>query len=565
MGFDAQDKKISKILKTDYQYIIPRYQRKYVWTEKNWKDLYEDIMFIYLAIDENDSINHFFGSFVFQEDEDNKKLKIIDGQQRTITIFIMLACLANVFKKMENEGNHKGLKQYLFSRYDNGNEYLILNCDEIILGDILNNSIEYTDEILENKISSIKPNNENEKNILDCVKFFLFKFDNIIYEKENALQKAEKLRDIILGLNVVEIIVNNEEEGYSVFESLNARGIDLEDHELLKNYIFRYYIPQREVDKAKADWNNLLQTLTFKQTSEIVKFLEVYSTHKYTKPSKKGLSTYQIIKENSDKKNVKILVDDLLLKAQYYRFINIPNEYEDDEIKEILSFFISRRHQQFRPLFLSLFSKHKENVLTKRELINTLKFLQNFFFIFTVICQNRPNKTEKIVYNFSKRIENEYSKDLIQEMKNKFLELFPNFDTFQNYFINIGYSKKNKNFYSNNQKREIRYILTKIEDHLQSDELRVNNFSIEHIKPDSVSEDICAKIGNLLPLKEKINNQANILSLPQKIEIYKKSDLRMVNNFIERYENKKEWTNDLIESRGKYLAKIAYNEIWKLK
>lgn len=69
MSFNAEQRKISDILSADFRYVIPRYQRKYVWEEKQWRELLEDLKYCL----ENDKAEpqelewtHFLGSFVFE-------------------------------------------------------------------------------------------------------------------------------------------------------------------------------------------------------------------------------------------------------------------------------------------------------------------------------------------------------------------------------------------------------------------------------------------------------------------------------------------------------------------
>ncbi len=78
-------------------YNIPNYQRDYAWKDKNFRDLWEDLE---EAIEYNKKgQGHFMGIMVVAKNEDNKKLyDIIDGQQRTTTIFI--SCMSWRTNKM---------------------------------------------------------------------------------------------------------------------------------------------------------------------------------------------------------------------------------------------------------------------------------------------------------------------------------------------------------------------------------------------------------------------------------------------------------------------------------
>ncbi|MGL2549947.1 DUF262 domain-containing protein [Helicobacter pylori] len=90
-------------------YSIPNYQRDYAWKDKNFRDLWEDLE---EAIEYNKKgYGHFIGTMVVAKNEDNKKLyDIIDGQQRTTTIFMLLHVLAN----KQNEEDKQETRKYLY-------------------------------------------------------------------------------------------------------------------------------------------------------------------------------------------------------------------------------------------------------------------------------------------------------------------------------------------------------------------------------------------------------------------------------------------------------------------
>lgn len=80
--------------------------------------------------------------------------------------------------------------------------------------------------------------------MIDALKFFTNKLNTL--ENEKILQ----IRDAF-GISYVNIISTTEEDSYTIFEILYARGLDLEDYELLKNYIMRYLQPIETRDDAK--------------------------------------------------------------------------------------------------------------------------------------------------------------------------------------------------------------------------------------------------------------------------------------------------------------------------
>ncbi|GAA7159101.1 hypothetical protein VN0597_00370 [Helicobacter pylori] len=92
-------------------YSIPNYQRDYAWKDKNFKDLWEDLGEV---IEYNKKgQEHFIGTMVVAKNEDNKKLyDIIDDQQRTTTIFMLLHVLANE----QNEKDKQETRKYLYQK-----------------------------------------------------------------------------------------------------------------------------------------------------------------------------------------------------------------------------------------------------------------------------------------------------------------------------------------------------------------------------------------------------------------------------------------------------------------
>ena len=114
MAFTSEQKRVSTKLLTDLVYRIPRNQRKYIWNEKNWKELLEDISFF----DSKTDFQHFIGSVVLFENGEHEGLQyydIIDGQQRIITILLLIATISQIYKESGDKDSFQGLMRFLVS------------------------------------------------------------------------------------------------------------------------------------------------------------------------------------------------------------------------------------------------------------------------------------------------------------------------------------------------------------------------------------------------------------------------------------------------------------------
>lgn len=120
----ANETNIESIIEGKKQYIVPLFQRAYIWEKKHWQTLWDDIMGLYSSepSDDNSDENHFFGSFVTMPMENHKEVKeflLIDGQQRLITLFVLLTVLQNQAEKNNSKALAEEIKQtYLFNTFN---------------------------------------------------------------------------------------------------------------------------------------------------------------------------------------------------------------------------------------------------------------------------------------------------------------------------------------------------------------------------------------------------------------------------------------------------------------
>ncbi|HOK98059.1 MAG TPA: DUF262 domain-containing protein, partial [Bacteroidales bacterium] len=114
--FDTKTLAFSELLGNSKIYKVPRFQRSYSWDESNWEDLWLDIE----ALKNDVESTHYLGTIVLQT-EDSKNFTIIDGQQRMVTLSILiLACLKLldelINQKIEPEKN-KERKEIFINQY----------------------------------------------------------------------------------------------------------------------------------------------------------------------------------------------------------------------------------------------------------------------------------------------------------------------------------------------------------------------------------------------------------------------------------------------------------------
>lgn len=571
MAFHAEQRKISQILSGDWKYTIPRYQRKYVWVEKQWRELLDDLQYCLeneKFSDTDQDWTHFLGSFVFEKIPTSNKLIVIDGQQRLTTIIIMLCAVCVLFNELGEQDRFNGVTKYILGIDDLGKPYSRVGNDDLANFQLLvddataYNSLHSKRSLFSSAYLVSAP--KDNLNIKHCFNFYYTQFSEMLEGGEKKAEKLSRIKDKILSLDVIEILATNQQESYNIFEILNARGVDLEQHELIKNYVLKYVQPRSDIDRAKIQWDKLENLLFIDKRPVIGSFFTHYVTHRFEKPTKDN-SEFRIIKAKADKSKMGELLGDLIQKAQIYRWFYLPPECGNSIISNTLQFFKDNNHRQFRPIFLSVISAYNKQVIDVTITEKFFFFIRNFYFAYGMVCGGKSNALDDIVYEYANRIENGDAKSGIIDFAKKLKSYYPPYSQFLAAFKILGYSQKVKSYKTPAKKRDVQYILRAFENYWQSGnyELNVDIFTIEHIGCDDGTEAHC-RIGNLLPLAESVNAKIGNKPFVQKIPYYEKSNFVSVKNFVNRHGDKTDWTEQDIDERATHMADLAYNKIWSI-
>ena len=559
MAFEAKDYAISDILNKSV-FDIPRNQRRYVWKKPHWQDLYEDIVF---SITETKP--HFVGSIVLEAGGKKDGLSyytIIDGQQRLTTITIVLLAIMKHFHENDTTDDFLGTISYLQSKNNSNQDITILNSEyHVSLSSLIRNMIALKDKSLfmasfveANTLSKTK-----DKCIGDALRFFYSAIRDDVQQVDNVQKRLREIRNAVLDMTAVKIVSSSEEDSYTIFEILNARGQELAAHELLKNYIMRYIQPAERRDDAKMMWEDMERTVV---GSSMDKFIKHYATHRFGDTRDKYNSPYQAIQKATHGQNIGELFDDIKLKSEYYSKIIHPDKGEEgncDEIEyAIFDFFRTKRFEQFRPVLLSLIHQRALGKLSSKKYELTLKYIYNFFVCYTIIGKEKSNKLEDVVFKYARMLENSYSDELLQEFANNLKRKILSYEWFLNAFKNVGWSNHYDLYRGEKNKTRVQIILEVIEMFV-SRAHNAHDFTVEHILPDSEGIEN-AQIGNLIPLEDALNRSCANKSLTAKCDFYEKSSFTSARGIATRFREKPFDPS----KRTEYLAKLMYNNILEL-
>ncbi|WQX20866.1 DUF262 domain-containing protein [Helicobacter pylori] len=203
-------------------YSIPNYQRDYAWKDKNFRDLWEDLE---EAIEYNKKgQGHFIGTMVVAKNEYNKKLyDIIDGQQRTTTIFMLLHVLANE----QNEKDKRETRKYLYQKGELKLEVAPQNQSffKTLLETAEKGNISHCEK---------DADTEGKQNLFEVLKAILDKVSKL--SEEGVNERLETLLEMVL------MRLEEPDPGRAIrtFQSVNDRGVSLLLLDKLKSLLIYY-------------------------------------------------------------------------------------------------------------------------------------------------------------------------------------------------------------------------------------------------------------------------------------------------------------------------------------
>lgn len=548
---DSTTNHFGSLIRSGGKYIIPQFQRDYSWEEEQWDDLWQDIDIMY-----DEKGEHYMGYLVLQTK--GKDCLIIDGQQRFTTITIIILATIKAIQKLINKGidvdNNTQRLQTLKDTYIGNIDPVSLEYDNILILNRNNNNY-YKNYIV--KLGELKHRNTSytEKLMKKCFEWY----ENHLLNKFNTGEDYAKfITYIVDNLYFTIIKVSDEMNAFKVFETLNARGVQLSSADLLKNYLFSLVDnPSENPDRIlhlEEKWSELTRNI---QAEKLPDFIRYYwnSKHKIVRSNDLFKAIRQNIKTD---RNVFELVDEMQKYSDIY--MALRNEHDElwHEYPEISKNIEIMKIFKIKPYSL-LMSAYKS--LTIKDFEKILNYIIIIGFRYSIICGKNPNEIEK-VYN---RIANEiyqtkkFEKSQLEEVYVKDEEFLSSF----NY----------KDFNNTKNNKIIKYILAKYEKSKEggiSITLLDEQYTIEHILPQNPNEEwgennynfdsLIYRLGNLCLLERKMNNDISNNPYDRKAKIYKNSNIKTTKEIPEQYST---WEASSINQRQQKIGKFAAN-YWKI-
>lgn len=549
---DSTTNHFGSLIRSGMKFIIPKFQRDYSWDSEQWDDLWADIETML-----NEGTDHYMGYLVLQT-SNTKSTIIIDGQQRFTTITLIILSAIKSIQKLANKGlevdDNKKRIETLMSTYVGNIDPISLEYDNILILN-RNNNAYYKDYIV--KLGDLKLRNTSytEKLMKKCFEWFEQKING---KYSTGREYAQFIETIVENLYFTIIKVNDEMNAFRVFETLNARGVQLSSADLLKNYLFSLVDntsehPER-VNILEEKWTKLTTNV---RAEKLPDFIRYYWNSKNKTVRSNDL--FKVLRNNiKEDRSVFELINDMLAYSDIY--MALKNESDDlwnerDKVQEYVSLLNIFNLKQPISMLMAAY-KYLSNEDFERVLCDAIVVS----FRYNVICGKNPNDIEKVFNDIAIKISNNNTYD-----KNLLSKIYVNDNEFTASFINKVFPENARN------NKIIKYILGKYERFkggLRDVSIVSELDTIEHIYPQHPNEEwnddnldsLIYRLGNMCLLEKKLNNNIGNKRYAEKVEVLNQSTFITTNSISSEYP---EWVQQSIVDRQKQMAKCA-KTIWKI-
>lgn len=583
-------------LKKGVNFIIPEYQRAYSWEVKQCDKLWQDIEDFILVGAEDP---YFFGTIIISCEDNDNKLNLIDGQQRTTTFILLfkalLICLEEAIEDTKTYDNPEKLKRTLSMKRDKLLKILYKAEDDEVYDiiedfynhdkeDMLNNlSINelYKDELsiilnsktiaeAEKKVTTIKYKQKDNKytNFFRNFKYFYNKLKDLSPEDlnifaDNVLDKTE----------IIEIRSWNVEQAITMFNSLNSAGMPLLDADIISAQLYSKAVNEKE--DFINNWSELKKIVSDLEKSNVVNIDDILKQYMYIKRAidKEYISEGQSVDVSTPgirryytDLNKKLLEDPLRLTSRFLKIAKIWDRIKDYSIVQLafkfnenikvylISYLYRFEVDEISEKLVSDFMNHLLKIFVVLELVDTgfssARF-KSFLFGLNTKLVDKNIDLQNIQYEIKTHIEKNWNK---ADLKERVLDYTKNPLVYLDEYI---YCKKEGRKFILPEKYEIEHIMPR------------SGRNIEQIREDAGLNkkeeflDIVNKLGNKILLEDNINRSLSNEWFRSKIQSsikekagYKDSVFCLPVKIAEKYEDrdKPKWTVEDINNRNEVIA-----------
>jgi uncharacterized protein with ParB-like and HNH nuclease domain len=570
---------------------VPDFQRNYSWTDVEIRQFWQDIE----TVLEGQSSDHFMGPIVALESASGRT-PLIDGQQRITTLAILASVVRDyLMLDMENPTIEIAGASFFISQ----NYLKILFVNDMTtprlqsnyqIGKIFEDYIVRNPNTSERKHFDSRPTmlTKKEQRIsknLESAQHLLSSISKAWIERnsgtEDRKKAVQKLYEVISNkIQFLYIEVGNEEDAFTIFETLNDRGLKLSASDLIKSFLLRRIIEQNPATDRSEIIENWEKIPAYLESYDISSFLRHYLLTQEDIPVQKK-KIFSLLKTDVEErarqnpKSAKNKLDELINSAFHYgRLLGTESISEDSpEIQRRLG-LLEMVGESYRVFLLKVLQLG----YTDEDFLLAIKSVEKVAFRWA-ICGENAQQLETKFQNYAHDLQPGNTENLKQICQNLIMDA-PNDEAFSAAFTSR----------SSRDTRMQAYVMRSLCYGITGSDVTTSRYevSVEHIAPQNplpesapewyakvaaietigdgpTYDDYVYRWGNITILEKKLNSSVgqNVWNVKRegkpgsenisKFKGYRASNIEVTKHLL----NIEDWTADQIDRRSEWIASQA--------
>ena len=558
-SFSTGNQTLRQLLGNGMRYEIPMFQRDYSWTQDEWDDLWQDIN---ATLANGADSAHYMGYLVLQT-QDNKLFGVVDGQQR-LTTFSVLALA--VLKSIQNLVDESIDASDNLLRINQLRNTYIWYLDPVTLVSrpklVLNRR---NNAFFQNYIVPLgklpKARLRSDELLRRAFEYFYAKIQDKFASGKSGAAFAQFLDQITDRLFFTVITVDDELNAFTVFETLNARGVRLSPTDLLKNYLFSVVHKeephQNEIEALEQRWEEIIGRLGDESFPD---FLRVHWNSRNARVRESGL--FKTIREKTPNKgDVFALLRNMDEDVDTFAAITSPESdvWNGDQRRHVRDLRLFNIRQPWSLLLAA------RRTFSEEDFTQILRACVVISFRYNIILGGATGDQET-VYNSLARDISEKRITRLPELLRAFKPVYPLDNEFSGAFATKSFKAAGRS------KGILNHVLFRLEEsfgpHLDADSAK---YGIEHILPQNPdtqwplftheeAQDMVNKIGNCAILETGLNRNLGNADFQTKKAAFAQSEVYSTRMIAE---HNNDWDSSRIANRQRQLAKRACS-VWRI-
>lgn len=554
---------LGEVLSNGKRYIVPAFQRDYAWGADEWTELWADIVEVHRSSGDS---NHYLGALVLQPSNERSESRIIDGQQRLVTLSVLALAVIARLQRLADDGvdaeNNRERVRLLREKFVSTKDSASLRHKSRLRLNEHDNPF-YQTYLLQGATPS-RPSalKGSEERLWRSFEFFAMAIARLYGPNTTGADLASFLEDTVsTRLRFIEIVVEDDETAFTVFETLNARGIALGTADLLKNFVFSVAAKGGDSDLSQARiwWDQIVrlvpldQMATFlfhKLASRVPDMREkrVFTEVKLAVPRR--TTVFDFLRETKEAAEIYAALDD----PHGDFWAEFPDSRKHIAVLDIL------RVAQVRPVILAALPRMADRPDRLARLLRNLVVLS----LRASLARVNTGDLQRAYHAVAYRIEQGELKSPLA-IARALSSVTPTDDDFRATFAQVVLDPRGP------RKRLVRYLLSELEVATGGSRIDfdASEATVEHILPENPANgwdqfstedrqrDV-RRLGNLTPLEYQLNKELGNCEFERKRDAYARSSYALTRGIVNE-----EWTPAAIRARQARMADAAVR-IWRI-